>query len=197
MIDETVDIVTGDVCETCIFVSEYGVDEQDAEGTARSLKHLAEWRERGDVVLDHADEASFGASCIVCDDAPAGERYDGTLTIFRRRESARRILRELLAYAHPDEPEIDAGRETWMQGSLVDDDHETLLRLDAGIGLGSAKLSLVIERDGDRIVWEYVDVATLVNAWASAALDDYRAGDTSEQTRIAALFAKMRHEQPD
>lgn len=104
---------------------------------------------------------------------------------------ARAIVRELSAYTHPDEPELSAQRETWVQGAIPGavPGSEVLLRLDSGIGLGSAKLSLVIEVDGERVAWEYIDVTTLVESWASSIMDEYNAGDRTQRDRIAVAFA--------
>lgn len=100
----------------------------------------------------------------------------------------RAIVREIHAYSHPDEPELELGRETWVQGSVEIPKElgvEGLVRLDSGNGLGNARLSLVVEIDGVRIGWEYIDVTTLVESWARTILDDYASGNTAEADRIA------------
>src|SRR5690606_29921204 len=60
--------------------------------------------------------------------------------------------------------------------------------LDTGVGLGSARLSLLVEVDGERIGWEYIDVTTLVEQWAAAIVDDFTSGNTSERDRIAGVL---------
>lgn len=116
--------------------------------------------------------------------------------------AARAIVRELAAYTHPDEPDLAAQRETWVQGAIPGavPGSEVLLRLDSGIGLGSAKLSLVIEVDGERVAWEYIDVTTLVESWASSIMDEYNSGDRTQRDRIALAvesFKLLADAQPD
>jgi hypothetical protein len=87
--------------------------------------------------------------------------------------TTREIAREIRGWAHPED-QPDLLRETWIQGSFKsDDDSEILLRLDHGVGQGHAHLSLMVEIDGERIAWEYVDMTTLVEFWAQAIVADH------------------------
>lgn len=104
----------------------------------------------------------------------------------------RRIVRLISAYSHPDEPLApgqEGTAETWVQGTMKHDEHEIALRVDSGAALGGTKLTLLLEVDGERVAWEYIDITTLVEAWAAAALDDYLSGNTAERDRIKGLLS--------
>lgn len=109
------------------------------------------------------------------------------------------VVRHIAAYSRPDEPTHELMRETWIQGQIVvpkELGDEALLRLDHGAGLGNARLSLIVEIDGERVAWEYIDVTTLVEAWATSIVDDLAAGNTAERDRIAELMRELKKDTP-
>lgn len=84
---------------------------------------------------------------------------------------SREIVRELIAYTHDVETGRHLQRETWVQGTFKHDEHDIDLRLDHGVGNGHAELSLMIDIDGKRAVWEYIDMTTLVETWATLVIE--------------------------
>lgn len=61
--------------------------------------------------------------------------------------------------------------ETWGIARQEIDGHKVVSRLDSGAGHGHARLSLLVELDGERVAHEYIDVSTLIELWANAVVD--------------------------
>lgn len=93
----------------------------------------------------------------------------------------REITRQALVYTHPVDTRRNLSRETWIQGTVPNPDHKIEIRLDHGVGSGHAELSLLVDIDGERAAWEYIDCTTLVEHWATKIVDEAlhkRAKDT-------------------
>jgi hypothetical protein len=87
-------------------------------------------------------------------------------------EKVREICRRALVYTHPVDVKRHLSRETWIQGKVPHPEHEIEIRLDHGVGQGHAELSLLVDIDGKRAAWEYIDMTTLVNNWAAKIVDE-------------------------
>ncbi|AWN03230.1 hypothetical protein PBI_APPA_49 [Microbacterium phage Appa] len=90
----------------------------------------------------------------------------------RKRSKVREVIRRALVYTHPVDTRQHLSRETWIQGKMPHPEHDIDVRLDHGVGSGHAQLSLVVDIDGKRIGWEYIDMTTLVNHWAAKMVDE-------------------------
>lgn len=88
-------------------------------------------------------------------------------------KQARQIIRRALVFTHPVDTRQHLSRETWIQGKVPHPEHDIDVRLDHGVGSGHAQLSLVVDIDGKRISWEYIDMTTLVNNWAAKIVDEH------------------------
>lgn len=87
-------------------------------------------------------------------------------------EVVRDVVRRALVYTHRVDPRRHVSRETWIIGTVPHPDHEIDVRLDHGAGQGHAELSLLVDIDGKRVAWEYIDMTTLVNNWAAKIVDE-------------------------
>ena len=85
--------------------------------------------------------------------------------------AVREVIRRALVYTHPVDTRQHLSRETWIQGTIPHPEHEIEIRLDHGVGSGHAQLSLLVDIDGKRVAWEYIDMTTLVNNWAAKIVD--------------------------
>lgn len=90
----------------------------------------------------------------------------------RKDSKVREIIRRALVYTHPVDARKHLSRETWIQGTVPHPEHQIDVRLDHGVGSGHAELSLMVDIDGKRVAWEYIDMTTLVNNWAAKIVDD-------------------------
>lgn len=108
----------------------------------------------------------------------------------RKRNKAaavREVIRRALVYTHPVDTRRHLSRETWIQGKMPHPEHDIDVRLDHGVGSGHAELSLLVDIDGKRVAWEYIDMTTLVNNWAAKIVDaelrqrEKAAADTPEE----------------
>lgn len=88
-----------------------------------------------------------------------------------KRASLREIIGRAIVYRHPVDPRRHLSRETWIQGTMPNPDHKIEFRLDHGVGSGHAELSLMVDIDGKRVAWEYIDMTTLVEHWAAKIVD--------------------------
>lgn len=107
---------------------------------------------------------------------------------------ARQISRVLSLPAHPV-VEAQLLRETWVQGSALDAKQNVEFRLDSGAGCGHAQLSLLVDIDGERVAWEYIDVASLTEAWVNAIVDAHRAAAAKFDAEVAALGYSPMHDE--
>lgn len=95
-------------------------------------------------------------------------------------EKVREIIRRAIVHTHPVDQRQHLSRETWIMGKYPHPEHDIDVRLDHGVGSGHAQLSLMVDIDGVRVAWEYIDMTTLVNHWATKIVDEElrRRGDT-------------------
>lgn len=92
----------------------------------------------------------------------------------RKRSKAslvRAVIRRAIVHTHAVDPRQHLSRETWIQGTVPHPEHQIDIRLDHGTGSGHAQLSLMVDIDGKRVAWEYIDMTTLVNNWAAKIVD--------------------------
>lgn len=88
-------------------------------------------------------------------------------------DRAREVIRRALVYTHPVDTRRHLSRETWIQGTIPNPDHKIEIRLDHGVGSGHAELSLLVDVDGERVAWEYIDMTTLVEHWSTKIVDEH------------------------
>lgn len=94
------------------------------------------------------------------------------MTKRKPKPTAREVIRRALVFTHPVNVRKHLSRETWIQGKVPHPEHDIDVRLDHGVGSGHAELSLLVDIDGVRVAWEYIDMTTLVNNWAAKIVDD-------------------------
>ena len=90
----------------------------------------------------------------------------------RTQSKVREVIRRALVHTHPVDARKHLSRETWIQGTVPHPEHKIEIRLDHGVGSGHAELSLLVDIDGQRVAWEYIDMTTLVNNWAAKIVDE-------------------------
>lgn len=90
----------------------------------------------------------------------------------RTAEKVREVIRRALVYTHPVDARRHVSRETWIIGKVPHAEYDIDIRLDHGAGQGHAELSLMVDIDGKRVAWEYVDVRNLVDHWAMKIVDE-------------------------
>lgn len=84
----------------------------------------------------------------------------------------RSIVRRAVVHTHNVDPRQPLSRETWILGKYPHPDYDIDVRLDHGVGSGHAQLSLMVDIDGKRVAWEYIDMTTLVNHWAQKIVEE-------------------------